>query len=438
MTRNRDFKATVRARMAKTGERYTTARAQILGARANISDERPTGEHRLTIGGVCSDTNALRLILEAAGVRAPHTGQPFSEAMLFGLCGGVGFLYAVFEYKGFPPLLSVLTRYDTVPDTFIAGGLERLGLPATTSQTASAAKARQALDDALESGLPALCTIDRVTLADENASRTEMAGGAPDVVAVLAREGDDLLIADGPAEPRRVGADHFAKARAAHKKSKQRLVSIADGTPGPSADQLAAAVRDAVRNTADRYTNAPFKGFASNMGLAGLEKWRRLVTDERDPKGWPSVFAESAHACDAFRRTFQGIEHEFTSPAAGRPMQAEFLAEAAELTGNEKLAEASRAFESAGRAWRAVSEFIATCGVPVVETGCESFDKYRELLDESRGSGTPAAPSASDTGEDAITPERAIELFAALAERLDEVVTAEHAAHGSLLAASDE
>src|SRR5437667_307197 len=33
---------------------------------------------------------ALRVLLAHAGVRAPHTGQPFSEALLFAVAGGVG------------------------------------------------------------------------------------------------------------------------------------------------------------------------------------------------------------------------------------------------------------------------------------------------------------------------------------------------------------
>ena len=34
MTKDKDFKATVRARMAKTGERYAAARAQLTGTAA--------------------------------------------------------------------------------------------------------------------------------------------------------------------------------------------------------------------------------------------------------------------------------------------------------------------------------------------------------------------------------------------------------------------
>ncbi|MCA9291782.1 MAG: BtrH N-terminal domain-containing protein, partial [Phycisphaerales bacterium] len=147
MTKQREFKQRVRARMAKTGERYAAARMHLLGAEPGTDAPRPgmrgiwPGYPRC--GGLCGDTGAMRNVVEQRGIRSPHDGAPYSEAMLTGLCGGIGFLYAVFEYKGMPPLLSVMPRHDTMPDSFIAGGLDRLNATVTTSETGSAAVARR-------------------------------------------------------------------------------------------------------------------------------------------------------------------------------------------------------------------------------------------------------------------------------------------------------
>ena len=44
-------------------------------------------------------TAALRILLTHAGVRAPHTGAPFTEAMVFGIAGGIGIGVVSFYYE---------------------------------------------------------------------------------------------------------------------------------------------------------------------------------------------------------------------------------------------------------------------------------------------------------------------------------------------------
>jgi hypothetical protein len=39
------------------------------------------------------NSGTLRNVLEYQGVVAPHTGEPFTDAMLFGIGGGVGVEY---------------------------------------------------------------------------------------------------------------------------------------------------------------------------------------------------------------------------------------------------------------------------------------------------------------------------------------------------------
>lgn len=96
MTERKHFKQLVRARMAKTGERYAAARRQILHAEPEALDQ-PKHPFNHFAGSVPVAT-ALRTLLAHAGVRAPHTGQPFSEAMLFGIGGGIGAGVFAFHY----------------------------------------------------------------------------------------------------------------------------------------------------------------------------------------------------------------------------------------------------------------------------------------------------------------------------------------------------
>ncbi len=434
MTAQRTFKQTVRERMTKTGERYTAARAALLQSHppAPVPGVFPT--YRLA-GSVSADTGALRNVLAAAGVALAHTGKPPTEAVVSGVCGGVGFLYAVFEYDRTPPLLTVLTRYDTMPDSYVAGGLVRLGVAATMRETGSVATAKKHLDAVIESKTPALCVIDRAGLTEDADAR--LSGYGPAVVALAGADGDDLLIDDGTPTPRRVARDRFARARSAYKKAKHRLVTI---DPGAGRVDMAKPARAAAAATADRYTTAPYKGFASNFGFAGMEKWRRLLTDRKDAKGWPTLFPHGRLAYLALRRTFDGLEHEYTAPAAGRPEYAEFLDGAAKATSDARFRAAADTFRAAGAAWSALTRAIETCGDATVEEGCRLGESFRELVDEC---GCPDEGEAARVARERqalahqckLSAADAAALYAALADHLGLVIDRERAAVTALKAA---
>jgi hypothetical protein len=67
MPKDKDFKRLVRARMGKTGEAYTTARAHL----------RPGDDHRPDrLRGRHPDTAALARLLATIGLGDPVTGRP--------------------------------------------------------------------------------------------------------------------------------------------------------------------------------------------------------------------------------------------------------------------------------------------------------------------------------------------------------------------------
>ena len=95
MTRQKHLKRLVRARMAKTGEKYAAARRMVLRTAP------PTGDPaaRWHSPGSVAATTALCVLLAHAGVRDPRTGEPFAEPMLFGLAGGIGIGVFSFVYE---------------------------------------------------------------------------------------------------------------------------------------------------------------------------------------------------------------------------------------------------------------------------------------------------------------------------------------------------
>src|SRR3989304_1926510 len=87
MTKQKQLKRLVRTRMAKTGERYSAARRQVIVKDSAQHLPSPGFVH---FPGVNPGSTALRLLLANNGIYDPHTGKPLSEAMAFGIAGGVG------------------------------------------------------------------------------------------------------------------------------------------------------------------------------------------------------------------------------------------------------------------------------------------------------------------------------------------------------------
>ncbi len=363
MTKHKNLKREIRSRMEKTGERYTTARMHVLGlsAKGNAVQLERSG---LVDSGTDPDVIALHNALIAAGVVNPLDGEPFSDALLFGLSGGVGFLYALFEYEGWDPMLSIGVRYTMLGHDFARQCLERACIAHETFTTGSPAKADAALDDALAAGVVPLVSVDYPSLPFsglpdhfKTMSSNQMVVVAADVERVSLDNGRQIEI----------NRKDFQQARQAYRKAKHQMLTIT----GAEVGDLAGGVRSAIRATADNFATSPYKGFASNWGFAGIEKWARLLVDERDRKGWPRVFDSDALAFLAMTRVHESIEILFTPPAAGRVLYGEFLIEASAIAGIAALASVGKEFIEVGAMWAEIAA--------VATEDHETFDKARDI-----------------------------------------------------------
>jgi Butirosin biosynthesis protein H, N-terminal/Domain of unknown function (DUF4872) len=437
MTRQRDFKALVRERMAKTGERYSAARAQLLSRQTDRSRQPLPGILRGydRFGGIQGGTAALCNALRHAGITSPLARAPYTETIVNGLCGGPGFLYAVFEYKGWPPLLSLALQSRSMPDVYVGEGLTRLGLEVTRRETTSSAAARKALDEALASGKAAICVVDIASLPWSGLPK-EFIGGGPHVVTVAGRDGESYWIDDRASHPLRVDAKALAAARAAYRGAKNRLATI-DG-PAARAD-LRASMADAIADTALRYVEpAVPKSFWVNCGFSGLAKWRQMLTDRKDKTGWPAFFAEGAQAHAGLQRAYESIECQL-APGAGRYLYADFLDDAAAALGRPALARAAVAYREAGAAWSRIGALIA--GVPdkAVREACAIADQRLALGDTSGAGGSKESAELWNrrtrlASECRLSKEEALAVYAEMAVLVGTVIDAEHAAVDAMTA----
>ena len=351
MTAHKHLKDAVRARMARTGERYTTAHRHLTGAAAGPAPRDVVPGYTTFGGGRHHDSALLTNVLAAAGVVAAHDGAPLDEPTVAGLAGGVGFMYFSFSYAGELPTMTIVPRIH--PRPFLAGALERAGIAHRVAETTSAAKAARELDAAIDAGRAPICTVDRAALAHQ-AWADRFPGADPYDVAVVGRRDDLVLIDDECLEPIAVPAGAFAAARAGHRKSRHRMLVV---EPGAGPVDLAPAIRAAIAVTVHDLTEDVMPGnFAGNFGLRGLAKWADAVADRRGPKGWARLFDSGPAFGHAMRRLHDCLTHDYSSPGAMRSLYAEFLASAAALTADPALAEAAEAYARAGQLWTAIAD----------------------------------------------------------------------------------
>ncbi|MEV7226241.1 BtrH N-terminal domain-containing protein [Polymorphospora sp. NPDC051019] len=434
MTGKKQLKERIRARMAATGERYLTARRHV------VTDQpAPTVDRGWTLrGGVHPESANLANVLAHHRVR--HDGAPLSEAMLFGIGGGLGAGYILWEFAAHRTCWVTLGfrnrwQYQTwTPDT-----LARIGIPAEVHRTAGARGAAAALDAALDAGRPAIVLPDRQLVGYWHLPAHHDGHGGHPVVA-YARAGGGIRVDDRNLRPLTVDRADLDRARARVVSYKNLLI---EARPAAGLELDGATVRGAVvAGLADcaAHLSAPSTSFS----LPAWRKWSRLMTDGRNAKGWPKVFADGAGLTGALLSIWEAVSPAGITGGNLRGLYATFLREAAGLLDSPELVEAAEAFDAAAGAWHEVAEAALPASVP-------AFARMRELTaelggavvaDGDAGRDTAAAAAAGLAGlsrEYAEVPPLdsagIADLFAATGRALAEAYALEVAAVGKLAAA---
>ena len=243
----------------------------------------PILENYSEFAGRHHETGTLRDALAWEGVRAPHTGEPLSEALLLGISGGITVGYFTFHYQGYPPHLVLLTRNTFDPLQTI---YERLAIPRDVRQTASADRGAANLRSALEEGHAAIVQADAFSLPWTLLPPDERNWGMAPLL-VYGLDEEYAWIAGPSSQPLVIPAATLAAARGRVKKEKFRVT-----TPGaPDFSRLPDAVEAGLRQCLSLFTEGPPRGSRKNFGLAALEHWAQLLTNTRNKQSWARYFA---------------------------------------------------------------------------------------------------------------------------------------------------
>ncbi|MCY3979766.1 MAG: DUF4872 domain-containing protein [Chloroflexi bacterium] len=337
----------------------------------------PTLENFTQFEGRYWDTAAIRNALDYQGVKAPHTGEPYSEAMLLGISGGVTFGYFTFHYQGYDPQVNLLTRntFDPMERIF-----ERLKLPRDLRRSASANKGRQNLIDALEEGYAPIARPDG-SLLPYNALSYDEANWhtMPLVIYGYEPEISEAYISDRSRVSLTVSADELDQARARIKKDRHGLILL--GAPDES--ELADAIRQGLHDCVKLMTEKPPKGSAKNFGLRALQHWAEMLA-KTSRGSWAKEYPTGRPLLAALTSAYT-----FLGPAFGKTVQAErdvyadFLGEAAQVLELTALTDVAARYRIAGEAWQKLLDSLLPKDAPMLSEARDAIERKTALFMES-------------------------------------------------------
>jgi hypothetical protein len=324
-----------------------------------------------SFSGTHWETGSIVNALAYRGLTAPHTGKPYSEALLMGVSGGAVMGYFNFSYEGYDPHARLLTRNTFDPwDTM----LSRLGVVQNIKHTSKPERGVKNLVEALEEGHAPIVWADIFSLPYNALSLDEgMWAMFPHIVYGYDEETNIAHLADRLPRSITITADVLQTARARVKKDKFRVVTL----DPPLADKLASAVQLGLWDSIKLYTEPPPKGSKNNFGLRAYDWWAEQLTNPCARMSWEKVFPPGRKMLAGLTSAYDDIIHfGKRDDPADRLKFAAFLEEASIILDRPALAEVAVQFRSSAEAWRTLS-------LTLLPDDVEPFREYRELTDRS-------------------------------------------------------
>ncbi len=331
-------------------------------------------------GGVHPETATMTNVLANQGFVSPHNGQPFSEEMILGIAGGLGCGYILWEFKKYESAILVMgfqNRWNYTQE-FMQNMADRLGVTAEFQSTGGKKTAQKNLEAALEAGKAPIAWIDQESLPYFHL-RPMYNGCFGHFVTAFGLEDGQVWVDDRAKKPVQVEAEAFAKARARIGSYKNRLLLL-ESNGGPL--DLESAITSGINDCIEHLSRD-----SQSFAIPTYRKWARLMTDQKNKKGWPVVFKDGKGLYSTLRSLHEGIKLFGTKGGGLRQMYGEFLSEAAPILNNAALNDAADQYKALGDSWAVFADAVLPDAIsPLGETRTLLAQKYA-LYNEHGGEG---------------------------------------------------
>jgi hypothetical protein len=325
------------------------------------------------------ETGSIQNYYAYRGVKAPHTGQPYSEALLLDASGGVVMGYFVFAYEGYDPMARILTRNTFDPwDTL----LSRLGVAQHIQHTSSPAKGLSNLREALDEGVPPIVWADMFSLPYNALPMDEGMWGMMPIV-VYGHEEDTVFIADRAGVLLTVTPVELASARARVKKDKFRVITL----DPPDEGKLTTAVTQGIWSCINLYTEKPPKVSKNNFGFAAYQHWADMLVKPKAKRSWAKEFPPGVKLYAGLTSAFSDIETFGHEGGADRGKYADFLDEASLILSKPDLKSVAQQFRASQAAWHKLGQALLPDEVALLQEARQLLLKGHRLFIEKGNEG---------------------------------------------------
>jgi hypothetical protein len=198
------------------------------------------------------------------------------------------------------------------------------------------------------------------------------------------------LVDDRNRAPLTVPLDALAAARARVGSYKHRQLVLDAPAAELDSDGLRAAVREGLAEQVEHLGRR-----SDSFALPAFRKWARLLTDPRNAKGWPKVFADRAGLFGACLSVYENLEPVGWGGGNLRELYAEFLDEAAGLLDAPALSKAAAAYREAATRWHEVAEVAVPAGREPFAEACHLTVRLQELVERGDAAKAEAAATAA-------------------------------------------
>lgn len=314
--------------------------------------------------GIHPSTAALQKILHIKNIQNPVTGEPYSEALLLGLGGGldIGYILYQFSYLPHPTLVLGFRNQWNNTRAFVENITTRLSIDVLWQEFSNQDSAQEALQKALQNGNPALVWVDKAFLPYRDFPKLDE-GYHNYQVGVHARDGQlwQLYVDDLSAHLFEVREKELTEARAALSQN-NFLMMVVVGSRGIQTQDLREAILEGIRECSAQL-NHPVKSF----GVTSLDYWAEKIDHPTDSKGWPVVYQDPHDLFFALRTLYTAIRIDGTEGYALRRMYSDFLHESAGYLGNPGLNAVAGQYLQLSNHWASLAENALASQIAVFE-----------------------------------------------------------------------
>jgi len=351
----------------------------------------------------CSErvAGAVRNILDYYNTVAPHTSEPYTEALLMGIGGGLGAEYATWAFKGIDPSRprksQLSLRFHHVKnyiakkeDTFLEKIATRINAPLIVTETVSHESADQFLQESLQSGQPVLVKLSiwhSIYARQETSNRyhqnpdfyppllyNEFVSFLPyyslpypwisghfAIVYGINQANDQVYLADYSNRPHSISIQQLIESRSIIKGWKNAAYTIASPNKEPDLEK---AIRLGIRDCTDSLLHLPAVVSGAHLRV---EAWNTMATNIGDfegKRGWRALFNEPWQLFDNLTHLHAQIAFYNSDGGALRSSYSDFLEEAGDLLKKPVLKQIAHQFSDIGIMWDEIGTTALNDDIP--------------------------------------------------------------------------